>query len=284
MMDLYQAILARRSVRRYYPALLDKAMLARVDEIMDSVKSLVPANRLRLMRRDVFTGEDLIMAMGGYGRVISPPHYLVGSIAGETHLLTDMGFRMQQIAVQMTQLGIGMCFIGSLGRERSVRVRFRLPPETRTGAFLIFGRPAENVGGRTINAVMRRTAGATSKLPARSLFFNGAFDEPTAPPKSLSKLIEAARNAPSANNAQPWRFLWYDDELYVFVRRQNLKYGNKPGVDEYRFFDGGICMSNIMMTLETLGRQGHWTLLYGPEPNIPDYPPTLQPLAKLTLM
>lgn len=282
-MDLYQAILTRRSVRRYHPSPLNKTMLARADEIVSSVKPLVPENRLRMMRRDVFTGEDLIMAMGGYGRIISPPHYLVGSIAGETHLLTDMGFRMQQIAIQMTQLGIGMCFIGSLGRERSVRVRFRLPQETRTGAFLIFGHPAQNMGGRTINAVMRRTAGATSKLPAKSLFFNGSFDEPTTPPKALSKLIEAARNAPSANNAQPWRFLWYDEELYIFVRRQNLKYGNKPGIQEYRLFDGGICMSNITMTLETLGQQGKWVLLYGPEPNIPDYPSTLQPLAKLAL-
>jgi len=280
-MDLYQAILARRSVRRYHASPLDQAMLARIDEIVDSVKPLVSENRFRVMRRDVFTGEDLIAAMGGYGSVISPPHYLVSYIVGETHPLTDMGFRMQQVAVQMTQLGLGICFIGSLGRERGVRVRFRLTPEARTGAFLIFGHPAETMGGRTINAVMRHTVGATSKLPAKSLFFNGSFDEPTTPPRKLAKLIEAARNAPSANNAQPWRFLWYDDVLYVFVRRQNLSYGKKAGVEEYRFFDGGICMSNISMTLETLEMRGQWVLLYGPEPDIPDYPPTLQPLAKL---
>lgn len=280
-MDLYQAILARRSVRQYMQTPLNKQTLAQIDDIVNHARALVPGNRFRVMRRDVFTGEDLIFAMGGYGQVLTPPHYLVGSIVGEKYPLVDMGFRMEQMAVEMTQLGIGTCFIGSLGQEHNARVRFRLPAETRIGAFLLFGMPAEDAGGRMINAVMRRKVGATAKLAAKSLFFNGSFRAPSAPPTHLARLIEAARNAPSANNAQPWRFLWYDETLYLFVRRQNLAYGAGIGVQEYRFCDGGICMSNISMALEASLQNASWTLLHGSEPDIPDYPDTLQPLAKL---
>ncbi len=280
-MDLYQAILARRSVRRYAPTPLNKQLLAQIDEIVNHARPLVPGNRFRVMRRDVFAGEDLIFAMGGYGQVLTPPHYLVGSIVGDHHPLVDMGFRMEQMAVEMTQLGIGTCFIGSLGQEHNVRVRFRLPAETRIGAFLLFGAPAEDAGGRMINAVMRRKGGATAKLAAKSLFFNGSFHSPSTPPAHLARLIEAARNAPSANNAQPWRFLWYDGALYLFVRRQNLAYGAGIGVQEYRFFDGGVCMSNISMALDASLQIASWTLLNGSELDIPDYPDTLQPLAKL---
>lgn len=282
-MDLYQAILSRHSVRRYQDRPLSSDALAQIDECVSQVVPLVPANHLRVMRRDALTGEDLIAAMGGYGRILSPPHYMIAAMTGKAHLLTDLGFRTEQVAVRMTQMGISSCFIGCLDRESTVRIRFRLPREARMGAFLIFGYAAETVTGRTINAVVRRMAGSNTKLPHASLFFERSFSTGTEPPRHLVKLIDAARLAPSANNAQPWRFLHYEDALYVFLRRQNVRYGNKESVQEYRYFDGGTCMANIALAIDALGYEGYWTLLDARDPAIPEHPADLEPLARLTL-
>jgi nitroreductase len=277
--NLYQAILARRSVRRYAEEPLDPESLAQLQTITSQVKPLVPGNRFEVLVRDVAVGENLVETLGGYGRIVSPPHYLVPYGVGGTHLLTDLGYRVEQIAVRLAGLGVGSCFIASLGREDVVRARFGLPGAACVGAFLIFGYPATSLSGRAFNATVRRAVGATNKLPAERIFFHETFGHPTAPPEHLARIMEAARNAPSAANAQPWRFLWCDGTLFLFIQRHSRRYGAR--LKAYRFFDGGICMGNVALALEALGTTGRWQLLADTGPDLPDHPADLQPLAKL---
>jgi len=280
--ELYAAILARRSVRRYERTPLAVDELARVREIATSTTPLVPTNRLVVLMRDVQPDERLVETLGAYGRLVTPPHYLVPYIVGERHPLTDLGYRVEQIVVRLTMMGLGTCYIGALSREDAVRERFALPATARVGALLILGRPAVAWGGRAFNAAMRRAAGATNKLPAERIFFQDTFDAPATPPADLARIIEAARQAPSAVNAQPWRFLWQGGQLYLFVTRRNPRYVG-AGSDLYRLYDGGICMGNVALALEALGRPGQWELIEETEPGIPAHPPDLQPLARLSL-
>jgi hypothetical protein len=279
-MDLYQAIISRRSIRRYREEALSDEVLQQVDDIAAHVQALAPENRFRVMRRDVLSGEDLIATMGGYGRIISPPHFLMGYIIGDRAPLVDLGYRMEQIAVYLVQMGISTCFIGSLGRETDIRVRFHLNRETHTGAFLIFGYPAESVVGQALNVVMRTAARGSGKLPASSIFHNGSFDQMCAPPKELSKIIEAGCQAPSANNAQPCRLLWHDDTLYLFVQKENTRYG-KAATQNYKYFDAGAHMANIAMAMEAEDMLGEWELLKTSNLGIPEHPETLEALARV---
>jgi len=278
--DLYQAILARRSVRRYAKRPLDEATLTQIQEILCGIKPLMPDNLLHVLMKDVLPGEDLVTTLGGYGRMVNPPHYLVPYIVGEKHLLEDLGYRVEQIAVRLMALGVGTCYIGSLGREPAVRTRFGLPEEARIGAFLIFGRPSVAPGGELLNTLIRTAAGAANKMPAKRIFFRDRFDTPAEPPAELAPLIEAARHAPSAVNAQPWRFLWHDECLYLFVKRKNPRYGI-GATAQYRLYDGGICMANVALALEALGMEGHWQMLTRDEAHLPDHPASLQPMARL---
>jgi nitroreductase len=282
MNELYQAIMARHSTRRYAKQPLAASTLDQVREIIADVRPLVANNHFQVLIRDVAQGEDLAAAFGGYGRIVSPPHYLVPYIVGEALPLTDLGYRVEQIAVRLTGLGIGSCYVGSLGREDAVRARFGLPEEARIGAFLIYGSPAIGLGGRAVNAAIRRVAGATNKLPATRTFFDGTFDHPGAPPEDLAPLIEAARHAPSAANAQPWRFLWHDRTLYILVQQSNPRYG--AGHADYGLYDGGICMGNVSLALEAMGQTENWELLAENDPGLPDHPAGLQPLARLHLL
>jgi nitroreductase len=282
-MDLYQAILNRHSERRYRNTPLSNQNLAHIDDIIAQVTPLIPQNRFAVMRRDVLSGEDLIAAMGGYGRILRPPHFLASYIVGDQFPLVDLGYRMEQIAIQIVQLGISICFIGSLGREADIRIRFQLLRSARTAAFLIFGYPEVNVTGRTINAVLRRRQRSNTKLAAERIYYNETFDHPQAPPEHLAKLVEAGRLAPSANNAQPWRFLWHNQHLYLYIRKENPRYGNKISHQQYRFFDAGTCMGNITLAMQALDVSGHWTLLTGSESSLPQHTTSLHPIARLTL-
>jgi nitroreductase len=279
---LYEAILARRSVRRYDDRPLDEDTLARVEEIISSVRPLVPGNEFHADLLNVTPGTDLVSALGGYGRVVNPPHYLVPYVLGQEHPLTDAGYRVEQISVRMAELGIGSCFIGALSREAEVRAFHHLPDDARIGAFLVFGWPSEALGGRAANRLLRLAAGASRKLAPRDIFFEEDFDHPAAPPQHIVPLIEAARHAPSAVNAQPWRFLWLGGRLHLFATTTSRRYG--PGLGkEYRFHDAGAAMANVALVMEVLGLKGGWTLVDKAEFPLPDLPKNLQPLAILTL-
>jgi nitroreductase len=196
--------------------------------------------------------------------------------------LTDLGYRVEQIAVRLAGRGIGSCFIASLGREEAVRARFGLPEGARSAAFLVFGHPTTSMGGRVFNTGVRWVVGAANKLPAERIFFQESFDNPGVPPTELAPLIEAARHAPSAVNAQPWRFLLRAGVLYLLVKRENPRYGVGLG-NQYRFHDGGICMANVTLALIGAGIGGRWQLLEETDPDLPGQPAELQPLARLKL-
>jgi nitroreductase len=280
--ELYAALLNRRSIRRYAHGPLPETTLEEIRTIASEVDVLVPENRFTLLVRDVVTGTDLVEALGAYGRVLSPPHFMVPFIMGEEHPLLDLGYRVQQIVVRMWERGIGSCYIGALEREVTLRALFVLRREARIGAIVIFGRPASALGGRTINAVMRSAMGSTKRRPVEEIFFKRSFGRHSAPPESLVSLVEAARQAPSALNVQPWRFLWWKKDLYLFVQRENPKYGEGEK-QAYRYFDAGICMANLSLALEALEQEGRWQLIEGGESGVPKHPESLEPIARLRL-
>jgi len=278
---LYQAILARQSVRRYDREPLDAGTLSRLREVVDGVRPLDPAVPVETVWRDVTSPQDLAI-VGPYGRIVSPPHILAPYAVGGREALVELGYRTEQISVRMAGMGIGSCYLGALPREAEVRAHLGLPERARIAAWLIYGRPAAGWGGRTLNALIHQVVGAASKMPVERFFYRDELDAPSPAPKRLAPLLEAARAAPSAVNAQPWRFLWRGGALYLFVERDSARYGGGSRA-HYRYHDGGACMANVSLAMEALGRSGRWALFAEDAPDLPEHPPELEPLALLTL-
>jgi nitroreductase len=281
--DLYPSILRRSSIRRYDQHPLDASILERIAHFIQHTRPLIRENNFSAVFRDgMLIDRDFITSMGAYGYIVSPPHALAPYLLGDRFPLIDLGYRVEQIVIQLTRWGIGSCYIGTLSREESIRTRLGLPTDSRCGALLVFGYPAGTIQGRMLNALFRSVPRGNSRLPERQVFFQESFNNPSEPPGLLKPILTAARFAPSAVNAQPWRFLWKDPSLYMFVTRLNPKYGRGPSQD-YRLYDGGICMANITMALDAQEIQTDWILLDTNVDKIPDHPSDLEPLALLTM-
>lgn len=276
---LYRAILERRSVRRYDPVPLEADLLARVRALADTVQPLVKANTWRVLYTDELAREDLAALLGAYGRLLSAPHALAPHLLDGDYTLVDLGYRAEQLAVGLTLLGLGSCYVGTLAHEDTLRTRLSLASGTTVGALLLYGREATDLPGRALNRTLRSSVGATSKRSVDKLCYIDSFEQAVPPPDELLPLLEAARSAPSARNAQPWRFLWRQGVLHLYVTRRNLRYGSGPTQD-YRLYDGGICMANVALALKAMGRAGEWQLHTGAAPLHPD---TFEPLAYLEL-
>ena len=280
---LYQAILARQSVRRYERRPLDAETQARVRGAADAARPLDPDIPFEILWRDVDAPQDLAAILGPYGRIVTPPHFLVPAARGGARALVELGYRVEQIAVRLAGMGVGSCYLGSLSREDEMRDQFGLAGDARVAAALIYGSPARGWGGRAINALIHRAAGAANKLPVERFFYTDTLEQPGPALSELAPLLEAARAAPSAVNAQPWRLLWRDGALTLFVQRRNARYGSGPGA-LYRYHDGGCCMANLSLALAAQrGEDARWELLLGGEAQVPQHPEELEPLARLTL-
>ena len=123
----------------------------------------------------------------------------------------------------LTALGLGSCYVGCLPWEDRARGTYGLGADARLGAAVVYGHPATGRGNRIVDATVRRLVGATNKHSAAKFFYEGTWERPAAPPPELADMIEAARHAPSADNAQPWRFLWRDGALYLYVVRSSWR-------------------------------------------------------------
>ncbi|NLV73092.1 MAG: hypothetical protein GXY52_00180 [Chloroflexi bacterium] len=277
---LYQAILQRKSVRRFKPE-LDDAVVRQVQMLCQETVGLVQDNTFDAQVVALGPQHNLNQVFGAYGRLVTPPYVIVPTITGTFHLLVDLGYRSQQLAMHLTQLGLGTCFVGTLGYDRQMQDLFNLSPDHHHAAVIAFGHPADNTPGRIYNTMARLLVGANNKLPADQLYSED-FTNYIQPPPNWAPLIEAARSSPSARNAQPWRFYGSGNHLFLFCERRNVRYGQSTGAF-YKFFDSGICLANIHLAVQALGLHSTTRLFREPDEGLPDYPANLQPIAEVTI-
>lgn len=280
--DLYPYILSRRSVRSYDQRRFEPADKARIEMILKNSQPLIMDNQFQVLFREKERGQDLVSVLGAYGRFISPPYYLLPYLIGEKLAYVDLGHRVQQITIQLWSKGIGSCNIGCLSRQKKVRNDFQLPENAFVAAFLVIGYPSENLVIDKLTSGVKTILGIRNRLPIMEICFQDSFDKHFEPQGLWRKIIEAGCIAPSAVNAQPWRFLLLNNELHLFSVQDSRKY-LLPENRFYALHDCGACMANMDLAMAAMGYQWEWIFLDGQIDEKLKCPPNLYPLAKLNI-
>ena len=70
--------------------------------------------------------------------------------------------------------------------------------------------------------------------------------------EDMKTLLRTARLAPSAFNAQPWRFVFYHNRIHVFERKQ---WKWMPAIGKTKDFDIGVVLSHFVLAAEELWLQ-----------------------------
>ncbi len=78
-------------------------------------------------------------------------------------------------------------------------------------------------------------------------------------PEWMKASVEAARQAPSAANRQPWGFGAESDGINVFIRTRG------PEFHVSKRLDCGIAMLHIELAALSLGVKGNWEFLASPQ-------------------
>lgn len=219
--QLYPYIVKRKSTRRYAGTPLERETLNKVEAF---IQTLTPLLADCAVTFKIVSGAAVKGAIG-----IKAPHYiLVGAEEVSGHLM-NVGFLLQQLDLFFAAEGIGGCWVGMAKPMKEVKQMLDLP-------FVIayaFGEPT--------GALYQTAEGRSRK--AYEAIQDGNLYKP---------LIEAARLAPSATNAQPWYFVTKPDGIDVYRIKNNPIKGFF--LDRMNQIDIGIALCHIWVAAQFEGR------------------------------
>lgn len=214
-----EAIVARRSVRKYTGEPLKDKQLLELREFIATVKPLHPGIKMGI---NILSRQDFVRQFSALGAHFSA-HYLVIRSVRKEGFLENVGFIGQQIALYLTEQGIGSCWLGMV-RPKTAEAPGQLP-------YVIC-----MCFGRSDNSPNRRSPDEAKRKLVHELVM-GQISNP-----ALLPLLEAGRLAPSANNLQPVRYMTESTNVYVYRKLPLL---NLEKLHTMQTIDVGIALANM---------------------------------------
>jgi hypothetical protein len=253
----YNQLLTRHSIRRYDQSLLSEDDLSNISKNLTTIDQLDENNRYEIKSFNYLPDSPSGKALGGFGRIMKPPHYFAPFISGGTNSLVDLGFRTQQIVLEMWKKGIGSCYIGCAHHQNHVKKILNIADQARIISFVIFGRPDTNQTLRLYQKLSQFFTRSKKRLSFEELFIDKKYLNEINRNTVFKKILEAGRQAPSATNAQPWRFESNGGRLIIYA--QHKRVANIYDLEQsYSFHDTGICMANMSEAAIALGKKIRW--------------------------
>lgn len=196
----------------------------------------------------------------GYGRILGAPHFIAAISEMTAGYMENMGFRMEQMILYATALGLGTCWMGGFYSRQKVGHLVGLAEDEQVVALTPVGWPAAGGPGRLLDKTLKAfVPDRGGRKPLERLVFAGRWDAPAeqylAQQTVLRTALETARRAPSWRNTQPWRFVITEDALVVTASRP----AEQIGLPYYRL-DAGIAMSHISLVALGADIEPAWKL------------------------
>jgi nitroreductase len=221
--DLYSAIFRRRSIRKYDLDSLDEDTLKSVRERLQNVEPL---------HRDIKIELKILSPEVVKRRAMrEAPHYIAAFSEVKDGYLSNVGFMLQQMDLFLSAKGLGSCWQGipTLKKEgfASSRLKFVI--------LLAFGKTQETLHRTKTSQFKRKSLQEISDI-------EGADD-----------LLETARLAPSARNAQEWFFTGDKHLVHAYYRKPSFIGGLL--LKKYPPMDAGISLYHLKLGAEHLGME-----------------------------
>ncbi len=223
-MNIYEAMFARHSVRKYHMKPLPSELLEKIRKMVRSASSLDNGSRVEF---EIYENLNRKKTARGLWTV-DAPYYLLVYSEDTPAAYRNAGYVAEQVVLYMMTKEIGTCYLGA----------------TKVGS-------AEKDGLKRLMVIafgeadgpLCRDPEEAHRLPMAALCTYK--DEPG---EYLKKILRAARIAPSGMNIQPWRFVVYFDRLYVFAKKETIP--QPKFMTLMRDFDMGIMLCHIMLAAE----------------------------------
>ena len=264
-MDLVSAIKKRRSVRRYDGNFVPQRIIG---QVTDAGRRAVPLHpEIDVRWHVVWDGATLAPHLEGisgtYGMVASAPHYVLAISQERTGYLEDLGFRMEQMILTATGMGLGTCWIAGTFTEADLRPLVPdLGARERIVALTPLGYADESAAARMARRLLTwSTSRPGKRKPLAEIVSQYIWTLPwMGEDEALNEILELARLAPSRENAQPWHLVVDDQRIVATVDLETQEETARADKSYYRL-DGGIAMCHLWVGTQAAGWTSQWHVL-----------------------
>ena len=245
-MELYDAIIYRKSTRKYSAESLNDELLQAVRSIVDTAEKLYNNIdiKIHLVEGDQKIHDLLPGIIGGYGKVRAP-YYLIVTSAEKEGYLQNIGYTLQGVVLKLTTLNLATCWLGSSIKKSLLKDIIDIPEGQIPQLMIAFGHPEKG------KSPLRRSS-SDAKRKDVSEITSGTMDI------TWSRIISAIRLAPSAVNIQPWRFVFNGGKVHVY----SAKAGNlikRHFLGSLNFVAVGIALCHAMVASRHFSRNIRFT-------------------------
>ena len=254
---LYQAILNRKAIRLYQKTPLTATQLKKLLELSKGLESIDPKNKIEIKIMNTTDNQDLVSSMGGYGRILDAPHFAIPTITNSTNAILELGYQTQQWVNRITAENISTCYIGAIHRGTStIHEKFNIPEDKEIAVTVILGTQKN----QTI-PLSKNQDQLSPRKPFHEIFYQVDADTNNhlKHPEWL-KILTAAKQAPSAGNAQPWRMIVLENELTIYADPQAYIPLLRNVGKTYALHDVGILMANITQACQAIDWHAKWEI------------------------
>lgn len=239
MKTLEETILERKSVRSFdvnHPLSADDVATLKAD--LANAKSPFGGEVVIELKEFALNGP---FKPSTYGTIAGARwFFLMGTDSSEEAQLS-LGFRMEQVVLKATAMGLGTCWIAATFKGTSFAEAAQFPKSTPLQVIMPVGYPAEK--RRLLDKITRATLGSAKRKPLTDLFVGAEgtiFQTP----------IEMMRLAPSSTNSQPWRALVEGQTVYFYYEKKS----------EASILDLGIGLSHFYLSAKGNGLNGSFSI------------------------
>jgi len=259
-----ELIQKRFSCRKYHkdPIPLEKQKLLR-----ERMSTLTTGLFGTPMRFDLISAEGTdgkaLRGLGTYGFIQGASGFVVAAMSAGKQNLEEYGYRMEEIVLAATDLGMGTCWLGGTFTKSTFARKISLQKGESMPAILAIGLMEDETQARS--GALRLRVGGDKRLSWQTLFYDEGFDTPLSREKAREHepALEMVRIAPSASNKQPWRIV-QTDQGFHFILQRTRGYRSimtrLVNIDDMQRLDMGIAMCHFELAARELGLNGKWEL------------------------
>jgi nitroreductase len=245
-MELYDAIIYRKSTRKYSPEGLTDECLQAVRSIVDTAERLY--NNIDMRIHLVENGQKIHSLLpgifGGYGKVRAPYYFIITSEEKEGYL-QNIGYTLQGVVLKLTTMGLATCWLGGNIKNNLLDGIVDITEGQVPQLMIAFGYPEKG------KSPLRRST-SEAKRKDVSEITSGSMDI------TWSRIISAIRLAPSAVNTQPWRFVFKDGKIHVYSAKSS-NFIMKHFLHTLNFVDVGIALCHAKVAAQHFSRNIRFT-------------------------
>ncbi|MCM1504922.1 MAG: nitroreductase family protein [Muribaculum sp.] len=231
-MNIIETIKTRKSVRRYADTPVPESILEQIQQAIDSAES--PFGGETTIRIKSFNHGGAFKS-GTYGVIRGASEFLLMAIGDTDQSALSAGYKMEQVVLRATELGMGTCWIGGTFNSGSFNRDEKWPDGEELKIISPIGYPA--IKQTALDKLSRLAFKSDHRKPLDQLFYNGGLNRGLIVGDPFEPALNMMRLAPSSTNSQPWRAITNGKDLvHFYVEKRGFLHLVDCGIGLYHFY------------------------------------------------